>query len=140
MVEVYCVEDIYNATSSESYDDDEVTNLWMWGVLMKVISTTVTTFGTILQKCAHIENEKSEVKARECFGILANWYWFASFTLMVLVPLPLDLFAYSVAPQSLIAPLAGLTIIQNQVFGPFLLKETLTRTEIIATMVILLGN
>jgi hypothetical protein len=135
-----------NATVNVSYSTadmvvDEVTvdKLFLWGFIAKVLSTTATALGSVMQKCSHNFNAKSKKKAKECFGILFNWWWMAAFANQVLIPLPLDLFAYAVVPQSLIAPLAGLAIIQNQLFGPWLLKEKLTRIEIYATIVIIIG-
>jgi len=51
----------------------------------------------------------------------------------------LDLVAFGFAAQSLLAPLGGSTIVFNALLSPCFLKEKLFRTDIYATVIILLG-
>ena len=114
---------------------------WWIGVLMGLFSSAATCFGLILQKCAHVKNleRPPEKRAYEINGIPLTWWWFGSFCLMVLVPLPFDFVAFSFASQSLLVPLAGVTLVMNQIFAPCLLGEKLYRIDIYATVIILVG-
>ena len=58
---------------------------------------------------------------------------------MVFIPLPLEFTSFAIAPQSLIAPFAGLTIILNQIFAAVLLPEKITKIELISTVFIVCG-
>ena len=55
------------------------------------------------------------------------------------VPAPFDIVAFAMAPQSIIASLTGVTIVLVQVFAPWCLGEHVTRTDWIATALIVCG-
>lgn len=65
-------------------------------------------------------------------------WWFSIFFIIVL-PAPLDVVAFSYAPMSLLAPLAGITLLLNSVLAPCLLKERLTKRDMLATILITFG-
>jgi len=58
---------------------------------------------------------------------------------MMAIGAVLDLVAFGFAAQSLLAPLGGSTIVFNALLSPCFLKEKLFRTDIYATVIILLG-
>jgi len=58
---------------------------------------------------------------------------------MIIVPLPFDFVAFSLAAASILVPFAGVTLAMNQALAPKMLNEKLTRTDIVATCVILFG-
>ena len=114
---------------------------WIIGVCFSLFSSLATCFGLILQKCAHIKNleRPPEKRAREINGIPLTWWWFSSFCLMVLLPLPFDFVAFGLASQSLLVPLAGVTLVLNQLIAPCILGEKLYRIDVYATAIILVG-
>ena len=73
-------------------------------------------------------------------GIPCNKYFIAGFIMLVVVPLPLDLVALANAGQSLILAVGtGCTVIFGQIVAPKVLKESLTRYDILATFLITIG-
>lgn len=52
--------------------------------------------------------------------------WWASLFMMIIIPAPLDVISFSFAAQSLLAPLAAVTLLLNAVLSPYFLGETLT--------------
>jgi hypothetical protein len=65
--------------------------------------------------------------------------WWLSLFFMILVPAPLDIAAFAFASQSLLAPLSGITLLLNAVFAPLVLKEKVTRRDLVASVLIALG-
>ena len=45
----------------------------------------------------------------------------------------------ALAGQSLIMPLTGVSVVMNQVLAPYILGERLTRVDVFATVIIVLG-
>lgn len=121
--------------------DGGSTPLWVIGVLFSTISSLATAVGTLLQKKAHKINSalEPERRAREFIGLLLSPTWLFAFFLMVLLPLPFDFVANAYAAQSLLVPLAGVTIAASQLLAPVLLKEVLSWAVIRATFVIIVG-
>jgi uncharacterized membrane protein len=128
-----------SATASGAALDGQYT--WLIGVGCSVVGSVATAFGTIMQKKAHNlqASASAEDKAFELCGIVFNRYWLLAFIVMVLVPLPFDFASFAFAPQSVIAPMVGLTLVFSQVFAVRVLKEKMTRVEVIGTAVIITG-
>jgi drug/metabolite transporter (DMT)-like permease len=93
----------------------------------------------LIQKKAHMIEQASSTKHAQCLGLLMSPTWLLGLLLMVIMPLPIDFIAYSYASQSLLAPTASVTIAANQVLAPLFLDETLSRGELVATVVIIVG-
>jgi len=55
------------------------------------------------------------------------------------IPLPFDLTAFAMAPQSIVTALTGVTIVLVQVFAPWALGEKVTHLDWVATMIIVAG-
>lgn len=127
-----------NLTSDEPSSSDPI---FLLGILAIVAASLGSSLGIILQKRAHnAERGKPESeRSRHFLGIPLNLQWLAGFVLFALWPLPFEFAAYSVAPQSLIVPFGGLTIVFNQLLAPKLLPETLTKIEVVSAAVIVLG-
>jgi len=134
-----CNETIASESGNEIFGDRPF--LWVAGIACSCFSSLATAIGTILQKKAHMVQETlpDEEKSHEIGGIVLNRYWFAALAIMVLVPLPFDFASFALAPQSVIVPISGLTIVLNQVLSPLMLGETLTHVEIVGTTIILVG-
>ena len=138
---------------------------WIIGVLLTILSAAGSTAGLILQKLAHLKMQESEDsnngvvhetkdndedngtsknesknKTRTIMGVPCNKYFIAGFIMLVVVPLPLDLVALANAGQSLILAVGtGCTVIFGQIVAPKVLKESLTRYDILATFLITIG-
>jgi len=115
-----------------------------WTVLgmgLCVVASVGSTVGLILQKLAHTKQESlsDDAKWPEFNGVICAPYWVIGLVLLVAVPFPLDLVAFTLAPQSLVVPLTGVTLVLNQVLAPWMLNEKLTRLDWIATGVICVG-
>ena len=111
------------------------------GLSFALLSCLLTTVGTILQKRAHTRNFKKprEKRAREFHGILLSFDWLLAVLMMVFMPLPMDFVALNYLALSVLAPLAGVTIVLNQVLAPCILGEKISKIEIYATFIILVG-
>lgn len=83
--------------------------------------------------------KEDEDRSRAWKGIPLNLKWLRGLIIMVFIPLPLEFTSFAIAPQSLIAPFAGLTIILNQIFAAILLPEKITRVELVSTAFIFCG-
>jgi len=94
----------------------------------------------ILQKLAH--NKQQECRRyREFCGLLLSPQWLVGFLFIVAIPLPLDIAALSMTPQSVIAPLSGATIVLSQVVAPRMLGERKpVLFEWLACLAIVLGT
>lgn len=51
----------------------------------------------------------------------------------------MDIIAYGLAPLSVVAPVASLTIVTNAILANLFFKETLTRMDFVASAIILCG-
>ena len=136
---------------------------WIIGVLLTILSAAGSTAGLILQKLAHVQESEdsnngvvhetkdndedngtskneSNNKTRTVLGIPCNKYFIAGFIMLVVVPLPLDLVALANAGQSLILAVGtGCTVIFGQIVAPKVLNESLTRYDVLATILITIG-
>jgi len=114
---------------------------WIFGVIFCILGSFGAALGMILQKAAHNEHSaKLDNDQIKCLGIYPqNWKWFAGFTVLVLLPLPLDVAAAALTPQSIVAPLSSITILLAQVMAPQILGEKIFISDWIATMLIVAG-
>lgn len=134
--------DKFNArTCGGSPDDATDKNLWVFAILASLVCSTGATFGTIMQKIAqrHQLSLPPSQRAPVCFSLIISWRWMLGLFLLVIMPVPFDLVSYSLAPQSLIAPLAGVTLIFTVIVGPCMLGETISRRELLVCGVICIG-
>ena len=70
----------------------------------------------------------------------AGWtWWLGAIPFQLAAPIPCDIVAFGNAPQSLVAPLAGFAIVVNQMMAPCFLPESLTKMDIISSLVIVVG-
>ena len=94
-----------------------------------IIARVRSTFGNFLQKWAqnHQASLPDDEKAPVIFSLIISWRWLLGLLLMVVVPLPFDSAAFALAPQALITPFGGLTLVLTQMLGPRLLGETIER-------------
>jgi len=122
-------------------DESTGIGLVMIGMALAVLASVGSTFGLILQKLAQVQNDALPLEKQytKTGSLICSPTWILGLVLLVAVPFPLDLVAFSLAPQSLVVPLTGVTLILNQVVAPFLLNEKVTCIDWAATGVITVG-
>ncbi|CAI5706377.1 hypothetical protein KXD40_006374 [Peronospora effusa] len=125
---------------------------WPLGLLLSAISSIFGITGKLLLKLAHNERDKEEeiaaaaVAEREepvVFTVKTTrgctYFYCGLFSMLVVNP-SLGALAYCFATQSLLAPMAGLTIGWNTLFGPMLLPhERLTTNDFVGAVLIFTG-
>ncbi|ETN00992.1 hypothetical protein PPTG_17308 [Phytophthora nicotianae INRA-310] len=115
------------------YDGPEKA-IWVIGFTIAVVFSFLASVGINLQKKALKQNElMAEPKPAYRLPL-----WMLGFILCV-VGSVLDFVAFGLAPQSLLAPLAALTLVWNMMLAPCFNKEKLSRKDIVSTLVIFVG-
>eukprot|EP00658_Telonema_sp_P-2_P032823 TRINITY_DN24212_c0_g1_i1.p1 TRINITY_DN24212_c0_g1~~TRINITY_DN24212_c0_g1_i1.p1 ORF type:complete len:444 (-),score=92.50 TRINITY_DN24212_c0_g1_i1:63-1394(-) len=111
------------------------------GMGCAVVGSVGSTLGLILQKLAQLQNHDApqEEKYSTSGAIVWSPTWLLGLAMLILIPFPLDLIAFSLAPQSLVVPLTGVTLVLNQVIAPKVLKERIRLLDWVATGVIVVG-
>ncbi|KAI9914922.1 hypothetical protein PsorP6_007219 [Peronosclerospora sorghi] len=108
--------------------------LWVIGFTIAVVFSFLASVGINLQKKALKQNELLAVP-KPAYRLPL---WMFGFVLIVLGSI-LDFVAFGLAPQSLLAPLAALTLVWNMLLAPCFNKEKLSRKDVRATLVIFVG-
>lgn len=108
--------------------------MWVAGFLISLVFSVLNSVGINLQKLSMARNEMAEVKK----GTFSQPLWVTGFALVCLGSL-LDFVAFGMAPQTLLAPLAALSLVWNMLIAPVLHKETVTKANVVATVVIFTG-
>lgn len=103
------------------------------GVILGILASLITCLGLNLQKLSLCD------KANEKVPSWKQPRWIAGFA-CVLVGSILDFVAFGLAPQSLLAPLAALSLIWNLFLASSLLNEKYTLNDVVATVLILIGT
>lgn len=123
---------------------------WPLGLFLSAVSSVFGILGKIFLKLAHNHREREEEeeararKGRSLEPAENSRVWFAYFyaglfSMLVLNP-ALAAAAYCFATQSLLAPMAGLTIGWNTLMGPILLPhERLTTNDFVGAVLIFAG-
>lgn len=102
-------------------------------------SAAVTSGGLVLQKIAHIRAEKAKSEDGSVVP-LKDWRFWLGLLMMSVLSVPLDGIAFSKAGQSLVMPISnGVGVVFSQIMGAVLLKEKVTRQNVIAICVIVAG-
>ncbi|ETV87908.1 hypothetical protein H257_01318 [Aphanomyces astaci] len=112
---------------------------WVAGFTISVVFSFLSSIGINLQKKALKQNEvTAHETGTQPMSPFRLPLWTLGFCLIVAGSL-LDFIAFGLAPQSLLAPLAALTLVWNMMLAPCFNKERLTRKDIWATLIIFLG-
>lgn len=129
------------ARTCQEVCEGSVSYTWLVGIGCGTISSVASASGLILQKFAHHRNERlpEGSKARQCSGWMCSGWWWFGFVLLVVLPLPFNMVAVTLAGMSIMAPFSGLPLVFNQLIAPCLLPEKLTKSDVVATGVIVLG-
>ena len=99
--------------------------LWGLGVIIAILSSFLTNLGTIFQKLYHIRRYKS--------------YWVIGLLMMGTGALG-DVMALFFASQVLVASLGPTTLVANVLLAPLILKEVVSKHELVCTAVIIVGS
>ncbi|GLD96797.1 hypothetical protein PINS_up005480 [Pythium insidiosum] len=112
---------------------------WVIGFSIAVVFSFLASVGINLQKRALKQNEvqahENNVEPRPAYRLPL---WVLGFVL-ILAGSILDFVAFGLAPQSLLAPLAALTLVWNMMLAPCFNKEKLSKKDIVATLIIFAG-
>ncbi|CAI5700473.1 unnamed protein product [Peronospora effusa] len=108
--------------------------IWVIGFSIAVVFSFLASVGINLQKKALKQNELV-AKPKPAYRLPL---WTLGFVLCV-VGSVLDFVAFGLAPQSLLAPLAALTLVWNMVLAPCFNKEKLSKKDIMSTLIIFAG-
>nr|CCA15657.1 conserved hypothetical protein [Albugo laibachii Nc14]CCA16279.1 conserved hypothetical protein [Albugo laibachii Nc14] len=108
--------------------------MWIAGFLIAFIFSIFNSIGINLQKLSMTRNEAAKLKKKSFQQPL----WLLGFSL-VCVGSILDFVAFGMAPQTLLAPLAALSLVWNMMIAPFFHDEKVTKQSVIATVIIFIG-
>jgi uncharacterized membrane protein len=102
------------------------------GIFIATLGGFVSSFGLVMQKLAHKVNEGLPPEEKSTFKVILGFACYISGTLIVVSSMPF-------APQSIIAALTSVNLVGNAVFAPCLLKEKITKIDIVGTLFVVLG-
>ncbi|KAG9402942.1 NIPA-like protein 3 [Aphanomyces cochlioides] len=99
---------------------------WLVGILLSLAASLFGTIGKVMMKLTHKRD--------------GNHLLFAGAFVCVIILNPVfDAWSYSFAAQSVLAPMAGFSVVWNIVLSPFILKEKLSDQVIQGSSIILIG-
>lgn len=108
--------------------------MWIAGFSISLVFSILNSIGINLQKYSLTKNKHAAVK-RSSFQ---QPLWVLGFSLICLGSI-LDFVAFGMAPQTLLAPLAALSLVWNMFIAPIFHKEKVTQNNIVATIIIFIG-
>ncbi|OQR80461.1 hypothetical protein THRCLA_12054, partial [Thraustotheca clavata] len=108
--------------------------MWIAGFTISLVFSILNSVGINLQKYSLTQNEKLGLKK----GSFQQPMWVLGLVFVCLGSI-LDFVAFGMAPQTLLAPLAALSLVWNMLIAPFFHKEKVTRRNLVATVIIFVG-
>ncbi|OQR94550.1 hypothetical protein ACHHYP_01131 [Achlya hypogyna] len=108
--------------------------MWIAGFSISLVFSILNSVGINLQKYSLTQNEKLGLKK----GSFQQPMWVLGLVFVCLGSI-LDFVAFGMAPQTLLAPLAALSLVWNMLIAPFFHKEKVTRRNLVATAIIFVG-
>eukprot|EP01083_Nonionella_stella_P006015 17409_1 len=108
---------------------------WIIGVSLTFSARIINNVGIQLQKHAHRNIQASDIGSK----YVSNSVWLFGLLFQIIGAL-FDFFALGFAPQTLIAPLATVSLIINMVLTPVMQKETVTVKTIIVTLLMTIAT
>jgi len=119
---------------------------WLLGVLLGIGGCLGIAFGMTLLKWTHMVLERRQILHEhdpDNHPAPSSYYWhpiwWAGLILILTASGPLDMAALALVPQSVFAPLSGLTLCLNAVISPWLLGENLADADAAATALVVIG-
>lgn len=103
--------------------------LWLWGVLICVFATGLTSLGLVLQKFSHTLNERrvKELNEKSVVYYRQPW-WLVGFSIFAVAQV-INLISMSMAPQVMLSCLGAIALIFNAMFACIILEEELRLFE-----------
>ncbi|KDO21227.1 hypothetical protein SPRG_13727 [Saprolegnia parasitica CBS 223.65] len=108
--------------------------MWIAGFSISLVFSILNSVGINLQKYSLTQNEKLGSQK----GSFQQPMWVLGLVFVCLGSI-LDFVAFGMAPQTLLAPLAALSLVWNMLIAPFFHKEKVTRRNLVATCIIFFG-
>jgi len=110
------------------------------GLGCALLGSFATSAAMVCQKLAHNRNAElaPEMRHREYQGMLMSPMWLGGMAINVAV-IPFSAVSIALVPQSVLAPLSGVTIVCCQILAPWILKERITVQDWIASILIVAG-
>jgi len=115
--------------------EDTDSSLWYVGVIVSIIGSILSNFGVNTQKYSMIQEIRRSSAERSYFS---QPIWVLGLVMVILGAVA-DFGALGFAAQSLITPVGGFTMVANLFFASYWLGETITRLDLAATLLIILG-
>jgi hypothetical protein len=107
-----------------------------FGVILMVMQTCMSLYGVTLQRLSHVRMQEAMLQLHDASSV--EWYqrpramWWIGFSLFLssqfIVPM-----ALAFAPMSLLAPLSSVQMLINLVLAHFILHETISKGDMLAT-------
>jgi len=102
--------------------------IWLWGVIICIIATALTSLGLVLQKLSHTLNAQKPDNEKRTVYYRQPW-WIAGFAIFVVAQL-INLISMSMAPQVMLSCLGATALVFNAVFAWLILEEELHLFEV----------
>ena len=103
---------------------------WIFGLILGFFAIFIKVLGTNLQKLSHRNEERTYFR---------NIHWVSGMALIAIGSI-MDMVALTLAPQSMIASLGGLTLVVNIAIAKLLLGETMRKLQYGTTLIIMIGT
>jgi hypothetical protein len=126
-----------STSGSESVSESSKDDLWYVGVLLEVVTSFLGNFGKILWRLAALVAPgalSNAARSRRAISLYVLGF------LLGVIEFPLDGFAFTFAPYSIMGACAGLGIVWNVVLAPCVLGEQLTVVRLSAAAGIVIGT
>ena len=114
----------------------EESDLWLFGVILSIVSSILSNLGVNTQKWSMIREAKRKPEDRRAY-VCQPFYLLG--VLMIFIGSLGDFVALGMAPQSLVTPVGGMTIVANLFFASMWLRERLGTRDIIGTFFVVAG-
>jgi len=108
-----------------------------FGIMLALTGKMSASLGLIVKKVSH--NEELAKDEKEQTSMLCRWKWWVGVVLLAALPGVCDGWALMYAPLSIVAPIAGTTIVFNTILAVWFLEEKTSMMETLATVIILGG-
>mmetsp|Transcript_63709 Transcript_63709/g.205302 ORF Transcript_63709/g.205302 Transcript_63709/m.205302 type:complete len:371 (+) Transcript_63709:84-1196(+) len=108
--------------------------IWLFGVLLCVLGTTLTALGLVLQKYSHIKN----AKRGDALVYFRQPWWQGGFTVFLTGQL-FNLAAMALAPQTVLSCLGVWSLVFNAAFAWIILGEQIQRSELLSMVGMIAG-
>eukprot|EP00520_Triparma_pacifica_P014746 CAMPEP_0118656404 /NCGR_PEP_ID=MMETSP0785-20121206/13472_1 /TAXON_ID=91992 /ORGANISM="Bolidomonas pacifica, Strain CCMP 1866" /LENGTH=669 /DNA_ID=CAMNT_0006549263 /DNA_START=99 /DNA_END=2108 /DNA_ORIENTATION=+ len=110
---------------------------WLFGVFLSIIASILSNLGVNLQKLSMMNESRDKAASKKRLYFTQPMWQFGLVTLII--GSVGDFIALGFAPQSLMTPVGGFTLVCNAVFAHYFLSETLTYRDKIGTLNIIVG-